>query len=222
MDEATSEFALYPEIRKRLPSSMAWTSDLVTLLNQLWMYGIERIQEPGLRKLIEEFTLERVPIPFFLEPTSHSGKHHPSWQNKPNGTLRHIVETCVMIPMLAQTVPGMLNRDKEPIQLALDVAMAGTIISDTFKTDVTGQSTKANHGRVAAQAWREFALPRRRTYPEIVERVARTCEYHYGVFSPGWTDGQELEPETQLVSIVDVASSSKIMELLFDAKRNIG
>ena len=216
--EEPEVYAPYPILRPRLDAAKAWKSELIALLHQLWEHGVDRIQEPGLRMLVDEFLRERVPIAFYLEPASPSGKHHPAWQNREHGTLLSIIESCVLIPPMAVAIPELVDRDRRPIALAVDVALAATLISDTFKTDDDGQPTKAEHGRRAATAWREFATPRRRTYPEIVERVAEASVWHYGIFSPGWTEGMTFTPETKLVHIVDLATSLKELELVYASR----
>ena len=181
--EEPEVYAPYPILRPRLDAAKAWKSELIALLHQLWEHGVDRIQEPGLRMLVDEFLRERVPIAFYLEPASPSGKHHPAWQNREHGTLLSIIESCVLIPPMAVAIPELVDRDRRP-----------------------------------ADAWTEFAVPRRRTLPEIVERVAQASVWHYGIFSPGWTEGMTFTPETKLVHIVDLATSLKELELVYASR----
>jgi hypothetical protein len=211
-----------PKLKLRLEVVNAWNPELAALLQRLWQYGVNGIHELGLRALVDEFLQERVPVQFYLEPASHSGKHHPTWQNREHGTLLSIVESCVLVPPMAVAVPALVDRNRQPISLAVDVALAATLISDTFKVDDDGKPTKAQHGRCAAEAWTEFALARRRTYPEIVKRAAEASFWHYGIFSPEWIEGTVFSPETQLVHIVDLATSLKALEIIYDSRKPRG
>ena len=63
---------------------------------------------PVLRGAVEGF-LCVVPLVFFTDTASRSGRLHPPWQCRRHGTLRSIVESCVLLPGWARHVQELLD-----------------------------------------------------------------------------------------------------------------
>lgn len=204
-------------LRKRLEAAAGWSVLTELELKAFWKHGIEAIRDEGLRTTVAAF-LETVPLAFFFEPSSRSGKHHPPWQNGAHGTLRGITECCVILPRFAQYKPRLLAADKRPMALAVDVALAATIVSDTYKIDHAGTDTGAAHGRIAAGEWKRFAEARRSLYPFLVDKVADAVFWHYGVFTPEWREGTVLSPEAELVHEVDALTAQKALAIIYRGK----
>jgi hypothetical protein len=149
----------------------------------LWGYGVERIQDPDLRRAIAQF-LCVVPVNFFLTPASKNGNMHPRWQLGRHGTLRSIIESCVLLPGLARYIPEILDAEHKLSALAVDIALAATLVTDSWKKEDQGDVHYGSaHGRVAAEAWRKFATFQDLD-PETVEKVAEASIWHLGVYAP--------------------------------------
>lgn len=205
------------DLQERLTEAGVWDTKLESELLALWKYGIERIKDGRLRVTLERF-LCTVPIRFFIDPASRSGHLHPYWQNGRHGTLRSIVESCVLVPVMAQYIPELLDANLRPDVHAVDIAMAATIISDTYKKEDVGDVHYGpRHGHVAAENWRKFALTDG-LYASVVEEVAQGSMWHYGVYTPGWTPGTHLSPIAQLVNICDAITAQPTLALIYEGK----
>jgi hypothetical protein len=205
------------EIRKRIQATGAWSILTDLELKAFWKHGVEAIKDEGLRATVAGF-LETVPPAFFTAPASKSGKHHPPWQNGAHGTLRSITECCVLIPPMSQYIPGMLGAGKRPNSLAVDVALAATIVSDTYKLDHDGTDHGPAHGRIAAGVWKRYAAEQGWTYDFIVDKVAEAVVWHYGIWTPEWRPGVPLSPEALLVHLVDAFTAQKALALIYQGK----
>lgn len=204
-------------LQARLEKAGVWSIKLELELKALWKYGVERIGDHHLRETISSF-LCVVPVIFFTDHASRSGRFHPYWQNGKNGTLRSIVESCVLVPDMAHYIPELLDATLAPDPRAIDVALAATIISDTWKKEDVGDIHHgADHGRVAAEVWRKFASARRLD-AALVEEVAEGSVWHYGVHTPGWTRDIKLPPVAWLVHLCDAFTAQASLGLIYQGK----
>lgn len=207
-------------LQERLAHAGVLDPILQSELNALWKYGVNRIQDTTLRKTIKEF-LCIVPVIFFIDQASRSGRFHPFWQNGRHGTLRSIIESCVLVPAMAQYIPEIIDVDLKPDQHAIDVALAATIISDTWKKEDVGDIHYGpEHGRVAAEVWRTFAK-KGGLDSTVIEEVAEGSIWHYGVYTPGWKHGVVLSPIAQLVHLCDAFTAQPALAYIYDGKPTI-
>ncbi len=207
-------------LQERLRKAAMLDSNLQNELNALWKYGVERIKDSALRESIEKF-LCIVPLIFFVDPASRTGRFHPAWQLGRHGTLRSIIESCVLVPAMAQYIPEILDIDLKPDPHVIDVALAATIISDTWKKEDVGDIHYGpEHGRVAAEAWRKSA-EKDGLESRVIEEVAEGSIWHYGVYTPGWKPGVALSPITRLVNICDAFTAQPSLALIYEGKKTI-
>lgn len=205
------------KLRQRLTEAGIWDVKLENEVKALWKYGVDRIGDARLRQAVAGF-LGIVPKVFFTGPASRSGRFHPPWQNGRHGTLRSIVESCVLVPGMAMYIPEILDAALRPDPHAVDVAMAATIVSDTWKKEDVGDTHYgAEHGLVAAEAWRKFAAGSG-LEPAVVEEVAQGSIWHYGIYTPGWTPGTPLAPIARLVNLCDAFTARPELAVIYDDK----
>lgn len=208
---------LLKALQERLTASGIWDARLEAELKALWKYGIERIGNTALRETVKRF-LCTVPVVFFIDHASRSGRFHPPWQNCRHGTLRSIVESCVLLPAMARYIPEILDSNLVPDAEAIDVALAATIVSDTWKKEDGGDPHHgSDHGRVAAEKWLKFALSDGLD-PKVAERVAQGSFWHYGVYTPGWMPEVRLPPEAWLVHLCDAITAQPALAVIYEGK----
>ncbi|MDP3963349.1 MAG: hypothetical protein Q8Q39_02525 [bacterium] len=204
-------------LQARLQEAGIWDEKLESEVKALWKYGIERIGNEALRDAVASF-LCFVPLKFFTDHASRSGRFHPHWQNERHGTLRSIIESCVLVPPMAQYVPQLLDADLKPDQGAIDIALAATIISDTWKKEDIGDVHHGSaHGRVAAMHWIKFAHAQKLD-PEIADAVAIGSIWHYGVYTPGWNPEMEIPPIAWLVHLCDAFTAQPTLATIYENK----
>jgi hypothetical protein len=204
------------KLRERIERAGAWNPIAELELKAFWKHCIEAIKGTALREAVVRFLAEAVPVHFFLEAAG--GKQHPAWQNGRFGMLRNTTECCILLPFMAQYEPGMLDAEKKPVPQLVDVALAATIVSDTFKFDADGRKTGPDHGRVAGKAWREFAEKLGTLPALVIEKVGTASDWHYGVYTPGYVPGLPLTPETWLVHRLDAFFAQRSLEQLYHPK----
>lgn len=204
------------KLRERMEKAGAWNPIAEMELKAFWKYCVMNVVDEKLRQTLAHFLEEAVPIHFFLEAAG--GKHHPPWQNVRYGMLRNTTECCLLLPKMAQYLPGMLDSERKTIPLLVDIAMAATVVSDTFKFDAAGAKTGPDHGRVAGKAWREFATASGIIAEPLIEKIGTASDWHYGIFTPGYKPGQPLTPETWLVHLLDAIFAQKELAQLYHPK----
>jgi hypothetical protein len=190
-------------------------------LAALWKYGIEKIAHPGLREVVARFLDERAPVKFFTESATRSGRHHPYWQNRPYGIVRNTVECCLLVPVMAQSFRGMMLEDMTgTIRDSVDVALAATILSDTFKVDANG-NRRDDHPKLAADDWSAFAPTTALVPQELIDRVTLAVRHHHGIWDPELDPAAKLPDEVWLVHIIDAFFAQKELELLYLPQRTV-
>lgn len=205
------------KLKERLQNDGIWDDKLEAEIKALYKYGINCIRDGTLRDAVEGF-LCTVPAIFFTDHASRSGRFHPPWQNGRHGTLRSIIESCVLVPPMARYIPELVDEKFKVDTHAIDVALAATIISDTYKKADKGDIHYGpDHGRVAAEAWRAFALSRGFD-PAVVEEVVDGSIWHYGIYTPGFVHGTPLSPVSRLVHLCDAFTAQKELALIYQAK----
>lgn len=205
------------ELQRRLETDGIWNDELAWRVRALWKYGIEPISDPKLRETVEGFLLV-VPLAFYTDHASRSGNFHPPWQNVRHGTFLSIVESCVLLPGWARHVPEILDAKKEPSRHIIDLGLAATIVSDSWKKEDAGDVHHGpDHGRVAAEHWTRFAN-RAGLRRYLTDSIAEASIMHMGVYAPDWRPGTTLLPLTRLVNLPDVATSLPQLAIVYDGK----
>lgn len=205
------------DLQKRLEGAGIWDATLENELKALWKYGIDRIGNAELRETVSDFLLI-VPVIFYTDRASRSGRFHPFWQNGRHGTLRSIIESCALVPPMAQYIPELLDEKLIPDPAAIDIALAATIISDTWKKEDVGDVHHgAAHGRIAAEQWRKFASGRGLS-PAVIEEVAMGSFWHYGVHTPEWHPGITIPPTAWLVHLCDAFTAQTVLADIYENK----
>ncbi len=205
------------ELQRRLEKAGVWDWALEMEVRALWKYGVEPIRDERLRATVARF-LGIVPLAFYTDVASKSGRFHPPWQRKRHGTLRSIVESCALLPGWARHIPEILDDRMEPDPRAVDLALAATIVSDVWKKEDAGDVHHgAEHGRVAAERWAPFARGEGLD-AETVDAVADASVWHMGLYAPGWTRATVLTPITRLVNFPDVATSLSQLAIVYEGR----
>ncbi len=206
------------KLRARMESAGVWNAEAAIRLEEFWKFGVEAIYDTGLKLGVACFLEEVAPAQFLYEGASGTGKHHPAWQNGRFGMLRNTVECCLLVPGMARYVEGMTDVEKNPIRGRIDVALAATIVSDTFKVGANGERTGPEHGSIAAAHWKAYASRRQLADLDVIDDVFTAVYWHYGVYTPAWRKGVTFTPETRLVHLVDAFMAQKALERLFHPK----
>ncbi len=206
------------KLAERLEKADIFSIQLEKEIDALWKYGVEKIADEKLRQAIVGFLCSAVPLVFFTDHASRSGRFHPPWQNQKHGTLRSIIESCVLLPGLAQHFPELFNEDMEPKTEALDIAFAATIISDTWKkADAYDIHYGSRHGRIAAEYWQEYAT-KEGIDPALIKEIAHCSVWHHGIYAPDWEPGIILSPLVRLVNLCDVVTSLTALATIYNGK----
>ena len=186
-------------------------------LEALTRHGPDAIDDRPLRQAVSTFLEFETPMDFF---SSEAGpaiiRDRPNHHTNPFGLLRSVIERLVMLPALAPHVDGMLRYDGTVDRLALDVAIAATLVSDTQHSGLFGILKKGNHAEIAAYAWRKFHPKTNPSITErvIAERVADAAQWHHGgkgVAQPP----SNIRPEMRLVALVTAFCTSKKIDTIY-------
>lgn len=172
-------------------------------LEKLWGYGVEPIRDARLKEALVSFLTEKVPPGFFALAATRSGEYHPVWHNGRCGILKNTWECCLLIPPLALCFPGLVRADRTADPEAIDVALAATIASDTFKWSHDGVWNGGKHLMLAAEAWNDHIKTIGLDTYGLAARTLNGILWHHGVFSPGWKPGMQLSDEHLLVHVAD-------------------
>lgn len=180
--------------------------DILSLVH----HGLDMIQDIPLRSAVTEFMDDYTPLDFYWRPdTAKDGPTHHASQF---GLLHSVIERLVMIPAIAPHIEVMCNTDGAMNALALDVALAATLISDTQYHGFlnTLKKNRGDHAEYAAYAWRKF-------YPKtdpsvtgrvVAERVADAALWHHG--GNGLPrPPSHIRPEMRLVALVNAFCTNK-------------
>jgi hypothetical protein len=199
-------------------------------IRTLWREGVERISNPNIRQAIKFFYIHVVPVEFFSAPSSMTGNHHPEWHNDvPGGfgILRHIIECCVMADKELE-IEGYVKRDLDDRERidpdALDIVLAATLVTDTFKNGSWGKRTLRNHGEIAARMWRLTTTGRVDEW--IGSKIADAVHFHYGRYTPVPEGSPPVKLEnlpklTQIVHRLDARSADGNNMLIYRPVGNI-
>jgi hypothetical protein len=205
----------------------------------LWHWGIERIANPALKTSLIEYYRTAVPWQFFVEPSSASGSHHPPHHNRKGGIVRHLTECCIFAPRLLELYgyTVLVEEPKEKREKknkkdevrrrlqkvdpqALDVVIAATLITDTFKNGCPwGEKTNPEHGDISAFEWTKVAS-RLLVDSSVINKVYIACYWHYGRWTPNQNAAGILalpNPFTQIVHLLDAILTSDEIKLLYTA-----
>jgi hypothetical protein len=206
------------KLRARMEGAGVWNAEAALKLEEFWKFCVEAIADSALKLCLAGFLEEEAPAQFFCEGASATGRHHPSWQNQRFGMLRNTVECCLLVPAMAQYVEGMVDADRKPIPGKVDIALAATVVSDTFKVGANGERTGPEHGSIAAAHWKAYASRRQLVGEDVIDDVFSAVYWHYGIYTPAWRKGVVFTPETRLVHLVDAFMAQKSLERLFHPK----
>ncbi len=209
-------------IQKRIEAKGAWNPIAELELKAFWKHAILPIQWTGVQHTVVGFLRDVAPVQFFTAPASPSGKHHPPWQNQPYGMLRNTTECCLLIPGMSQYVPAFVGVDRKVDPKWIDLALAATIISDTFKFVADDKTIGAEHGSAAAANWLVYARRRRWMNEPDIEKVFDAVFWHYGIWTPQWRKEDDLarplSPLAMLVHQVDAFFAQNALAKLYNPK----
>lgn len=207
---------------ERLQSEGVVLDDAVqSELKALWKWGIDRIEEDKLRGSVAKFYREIVPWQFFVEPSSPSGRHHPSHHNRPGGIVRHLTECCIMADKLLVSYGFFRKIDHREVidTTARDVVLAATVLSDACKNGYPwGPKTLSNHGEIVAELWEPLAW-NGGVNANTMRQVYEAVYWHYGRFTPAPVarELQAMPVLTQIVHLLDAISSADEIGQLYTA-----
>ena len=213
------------KIARNMKRVGVWNPEAEGELKAFWKYGIEAIGNKKLREIVIGFLEVKTPVQFFYEANDpnwgkklQAGKdpHHLEWQNKRFGMLRNTTERCMLAPEMCRYVPSIARftvDDPTAHQEKVDIVLSGTIISDTFKVNESGTLAGPTHGDMASRHWRSYATGQ--IPDQLVEAIADTVYWHYGVYTPGYREGIHLSPETWVVHFLNAFFAQKKLGKLF-------
>lgn len=189
-------------------------------LAALTYHGFDKIQNSPLRNAVAEFMDNETPMDFYwFEAGPAIVKDRPNHHTNPFGLLRSVIERIVMLPAMASHIEGMCRYDGTVDTLALDVALAATLISDTQYRGLFGILKKGSHTTCAAYAWRKFHPKTNPSITErvIAERIADAILWHHGggdITSPP----TRIRPEMRLVALVNAFCTDKAIDTIYRAR----
>lgn len=136
--------------------------------NELW-----RIQNENLRNAVIKYFEEIVPEYFWTIASSMSGKYHSSFDAGEGGLVRH-TKMCVL-------VAEELLRLEEFEAASSDIVYAAALMHDSFKHGSSGSHYRADHPRLAADAWWEF-VDKEKLNPQF-KAISYAVAWHSGQWS---------------------------------------
>ena len=181
-------------------------------------HGFDKFKNTALRDVVMEFMDNETPLDFYWsEAGTATTKDRPNHHTNPFGILRSVVERLVMIPALAPHIDDMSRHDGTVDALALDVALAATLISDTHHRGLLGILRKGCHTEGAAYAWEKFHP---KTHPSVTQkviavRVADAVLWHHGGKDLTSRKPLHIRPEMLLTSLVNAFCLSKEIDSLY-------
>lgn len=153
---------------------------------------INRIQNTQLREALMAYFKNIVPDYFWTVPSSSSGKFHSSFDSGEGGLVRH-TKMCVL-------VAEELLRLEEFSQIDPDCMYAAMLLHDSFKQGRDGRHYRADHPRLAADAWRDFA--KAMGLPEnITMAITYAIAWHSGQWSGPSTRDNFEKPNAYMAEI---------------------
>lgn len=190
-------------------------------LAALAYHGFDKIQNVPLRTAVTEFMNNETPLDFYWSEVGPAiTKDHPNHHTNPFGLLRSVVERLVMIPALAPYIDGTSKNDGTVDALALDIALAATLISDTQHRGLLGILTKGSHTEGAAYAWEKFHPKTSPTVTQkvIAVRVTDAVLWHHGGKDLTSRKPLHIRPEMRLTALVNAFCLSKEIDLIYRAR----
>lgn len=116
---------------------------------ELLINELSKIENIGLRNIIENFIDEKVPDYIEKASASSSGKYHPTFDNGEGGLIRHL-KMCVL-------VAEELLRLYEYQNLSKDVVICGCFMHDLFKNgNADCGHTVVSHDNICADEWHYY------------------------------------------------------------------
>ncbi len=188
-------------------------------LTSLTCYGLDMIQDVPLRTAVTEFMDNETPMDFYCrEAVPEIARPCPSHHADRFGMLRSVVERLIMTPAIAPHIEGMCGHGGTVDALALDVALAATLISDTQYYGLLNilKGKRGNHAEYAAYAWQKFHPKTNPSITEraVAERVADAALFHHSgkdiVHPPS-----HIRPEMRLVALVNAFCTSKAIDAIY-------
>lgn len=153
---------------------------------------INRIHNPQLQEALIAYFKYVVPDYFWTIPSSSSGKYHSSFDSGEGGLVRH-TKMCVL-------VAEELLRLEEFNSIDPDCMYAAMLLHDSFKHGMDGRHYRADHPRLAADAWRDYA--KIKNLPEhIYMAITYAIAWHSGQWSGPSTKDNFDKPEAYMPEI---------------------
>lgn len=153
---------------------------------------LEMIQDTRLRETVREYFQESVPEYFWEVPSSLSGKHHSRFDAGTGGLVRH-TKMCVQVASELARLEGFDTINP-------DFLYAAMLMHDSIKNGMSGRHYRADHPRLAADAWQTFAeskgLPR-----AVIDPIRYAIAWHSGQWSGPSTKDNFDKPREYLAII---------------------
>ena len=207
-----------------LKAKGVWSPVMEERLAEFDRLCISQLRDDSLRKVVNAFLLERVPIDFYVAPASSSGKNHPSWQDNVGGILLNTVECCIAIDRKMRIYPEVTDSHGNPLSKDRDIIYAATILSDTFKPEDYGkqQWSQWSHHQRAANEFEQFASSHGMD-PSWIQPIKDAIFWHLGRFTPN-LEKEMVNPRVALTLTsfitheLDMDFSNRLLEEIFTRK----
>ncbi|MDO8522931.1 MAG: hypothetical protein Q7S12_01425 [bacterium] len=218
------------KIKNKLEDAKLWDKIVEHELHALWKYGVERISNSAIKNSVVDFLEEEAPLGFFVNTVSRTSKHHPKWQCQKAGILRNTTECCLAAKMQLQIYKEFCDENDQVLPEPLDIVLAATILSDTFKYDndiliskMSREKARLNrdHGKIAANIWRDKYAKRHKIGSAVEKEIFNATYWHLGRWTNGWTTKTKLPLLSEIVHRLDMIFTDKSLELLYNPKREI-
>jgi hypothetical protein len=210
-------------IESTLKARSLWSAVMQERLEEFNRLCLSEIKDQSLLEIVIAFLVEKVPVDFYVEPASKSGKNHPSWQNNVGGILLNTAECCTGIDRKMRIYPELIDAAGKPLSNERDIIYVATILSDTFKPEDFGkQWSEWNHHQRAAEEFASYALSHGLD-ASWVDPIRDAIFWHLGRFTPK-REKDMLNPRVTLAQTsfitheLDMDFSNRSLEEVFTRK----
>lgn len=166
-----------------------------------------RISNNELRQSVMEFFRTKVPEYFWTVSSSMSEKYHSGFDSGEGGLVRH-TKMCLLV------AEELIELEEFQNTIKPDIVYAAILIHDTFKYGNNGNHYRADHPKLAADVWCEFAefigLNK-----NIVMGVTYAVAWHSGQWSGPSTTNNFAKPKVFINEIKCVHLSDYIASRRF-------
>jgi len=206
-------------IFKKLEAEGALNDRVKRRLEELWKFGVKRIVSMPLQLAVYYLLEEIVPWQFYVAPAA-VGKHHPSWQLREGGLVRHTTEMCLGCGRYVQQFPEFTDETCVPLIPVMDILLTAICLHDAFKNGIPwGAKTDHFHHQIAADEWAK-AAEKFEVHPKVRQVITEAIFWHAGRWTPGWTleKNRQRGPLAKIVHTLDMIYSDVDLALMYSAK----